>query len=545
MERDLSYPTQSRSVPDNSPPTFSWDMAPSQRQQPWDPSQMLYGADPYSNGEDVAHQDRTIPPLTRASDTGLQFLTYPIVGYGHPMNSSEDDQYQPSHLTGISDLSYPTQSRSVRAALDHSPPTSSCDVAPSQLQQPWDFSQMLYGADQYYDGEDVPPQDRTIPPLTQASDIGHQFLTYPVVGYGHPTNSSEDDQYQPSRLTRISALAPPPETYGTQGYAPRAPPVTSEAESLVASMAHTLNQIYPVENSQYLRADNADASYSPHPIENNGGSPKPPPHDTGPLGIDNIIQIDGPTWTRTAEYGYSNSMNLGGVGGRGLPGTLRTICGFHESQTPLPCDTVPPSEQVFAACSPTAVYPPILPNAADPTTMNVGTRPLPLDYSAPQPGGGDDHGWMGGGYHVSGQAAQPNELWQQQPNSSHSLRSDNIGSPSVHGGSPGASHSGTGPPGSAPVACVVCNPIAPALCGWQDMSGRTCDKSVTCGDLAHHLATFHGIKDIPSRREVECRRCSPPQTLKRKSMLRHYKEAHLNHPRRRTAQLSRQSLSKA
>ncbi|KAI5997438.1 hypothetical protein EDD15DRAFT_343609 [Pisolithus albus] len=285
---DLSYPTQSRSVPavlDNSPTTFSCDVAPLQLLQPWDPSQMLYSADQYSNGEDASPQDRTIPPLTRASDIGHQFLTYPVFGYGHPTSSSEDDQYQPSRLTRISDLSHPTQSDSVPAVLDHSPPTFSCDVAPWQLQQPWDPSQMLYAADQFSDSEDVSPQERTIPPLTQASDIGHQFLTYPVVGYSHPTNLSEDDQYQPSRLTRISALAPPPETYGTQDYAPRAPPVTSKAESLVASMppnarplppsqAHTLNQIYPVENSQYLRVDNADASYSPHPIENNGGSPK-------------------------------------------------------------------------------------------------------------------------------------------------------------------------------------------------------------------------------------------------------------------------------
>ncbi|KAI6022208.1 hypothetical protein BKA83DRAFT_12879 [Pisolithus microcarpus] len=561
MERDLSYPTQSRSVPavsDHSSPSFSWDVARSQLQQPWDPSQMLYGADQYSDSEDVWPEDRTIPPSTRASDVGHQYLTYPAVGYGHPTNLPEDDRYQPSHLTRISDLSYPAQSRSVPAVLDHPPPTFSCDVAPSQLQQPWDRSQMLYAADQYSNGEDVSPQDRTIPPLTQASDIGHQFLTYPVVGYDHPTNSSEDDQYQPSRLTRISALAPPSETYGTQDYAPHAPPVTSEADSLVAFMgylrtpqppngrplpptqSHTLNQIYPAQNSQYPSVDNADASYSPHPVENNGGSSmylpfKPPPHDTGPLGIDDTIQIDGPKWTRTTEYGYANSMNLGGVGGRGLFGTPRTFCGFHESQTSLPYYTVPPSEQVLVACDPTAAYPPIVPNTADQATMNVGTQPLPLDYTAPQAGGGDDRGRMGGNHHVSGPAAQPNELSQQQPYSSHCLRSDNIGGPSVHGGSPGANHSGTGPPGDAPAACVVCNPKAPKHCGWQYIGGGICDSPVTCSDLPHHLATFHGIKDIPSRDNVECRRCSPPQILKRKGMLRHYKEVHLNHQRRRAA----------
>lgn len=444
------------------------------------------------------------------------------------------------------DPSYPTQSRSDPAVSDHSSPSFSLNFG-SQLLQRWYPSQLLYGAAQYSDGEDVPPQNRTIPPLTRASDIGHQFLTYPVLGCGHPMNFSEDDQYHQSRLTRISALVPTPETYGTQDDAPHAPHAAGEVERLVASVppnghplpparAHTLNQICPVWNSQNPGVDDADALYSPHPVESNGGSSmlqfppfKSPPHDARLIAINDTIQTDVPDWTE--EYGHADSIHLGTLGGHCYTRTPRAYCDSHESQTPFPYYIIPPPEHVFTVYGPTLAYPPIAPNTADQTIMNVGTKPLPLDYTAPQPGGGDDRGWAGENYHVSGEASHSNEFWHQQPYSSQCLRPHNIRGPSVHDGSLGASHAGAGPPAGAPVACVACNHPAPEQCGWQDIGSGTCSRSVTCGDLSRHLATFHGIKDIPFDTEIECRWCSPPTTLTRKSMLRHCREVHLNHPR--------------
>ncbi|KAI6137334.1 hypothetical protein F5141DRAFT_80733 [Pisolithus sp. B1] len=433
------------------------------------------------------------------------------------------------------DPSYPTQSCSVPAVLDHSPPSFSWDVAHSLLLQGRDPGQMLYGAECYSDGEDVPPQHRTIPPLTRAPDIGQQFLTHPVLGCGHPVNLSEDCQYYPSRLTRISALAPPQEACGTQGHAPRSLHVADRGESLVGSMppnvhplphtqAYTLNQRCPVWNTQNLGADNADASYSPHPAEKNGETSMLPPfkslpHDTPPRVIDDTIEIDGLKWT--AEYGHANSINLGTPIGHPRSRAL-TFCGPHESQTPLPY-AVPPFGHVLTACGTTPAYPPIAPDIINETIMNVETIPLPLDYTAPQPGGGNDHEWMGGIYHPSGELAP---LSYRRP--------CNVGIPSMHERPPEADHPRVASTMNVPVAYVACDRTAPKLCGWRDINGGTCDMPVTYDTVPHHLRTFHGIEGMAANVEIECRWCSPPKTLRRKHMVKHFREAHLKHPRRKS-----------
>ncbi|KAI6095909.1 hypothetical protein F5141DRAFT_623545 [Pisolithus sp. B1] len=443
------------------------------------------------------------------------------------------------------DPSYPTQSCSVPAVLEHSSPSLSWGVVRSQLLQEWDPSQMLYSAEYYSDSEDVLPPTRTIPPLTRASDIRHQCWTYPVLACGHSVNLSEDGQYYPSRLTRISALAPPQETCRTQGYAPHTLHVTGEVESLVAFMqppnthpfphteAHTLKQMCPLWNSQNLGVENTDASYLPHPVENNGESStlppfKPPPHDTCPLATDDTIRVDGPEWTTD----HANSINLGTLTGH-RESQAPTFHGVHESQTPLPY-MAPPSEHVLPACSPTPAYPQITSNVAEETTMNVGTIPLPLDYTAPQPGGGDDQGWVGGNHHTSGEVAPlpyPNEPCHQQPYSLHCLCPHDTRNSSMHEGSPEADHPHAGSSMNAPVAYVAHDRTAPKLCGWRDVSGGTCDIPVTYDNVPHHLRTFHSIEGIAANVEIECRWCSPPKTLKRKGMVRHCREVHLEHPR--------------
>ncbi|KAI6142150.1 hypothetical protein BKA82DRAFT_336153 [Pisolithus tinctorius] len=82
------YPAQPPDIQialDHPPPSFSRDVASSE--QECELNYMLYGAVPrdFSNGEDVLHQDRTIPPLT-----------------GHPVILAEYDQHFPSHLAQTS-----------------------------------------------------------------------------------------------------------------------------------------------------------------------------------------------------------------------------------------------------------------------------------------------------------------------------------------------------------------------------------------------------------------------------------------------------------
>ncbi|KAI6125576.1 hypothetical protein EDD16DRAFT_423050 [Pisolithus croceorrhizus] len=443
------------------------------------------------------------------------------------------------------DPSYPTQSCSVPAVSDYSWPSLSWDAVHPQLLQEEDPSQMLCSAEYYSDSEDVLPPTRTIPPLTRASEIRHQGWTYPVLACGHPVDFFEDDHYYPSRLTWTSALAPLQETCRTQSYAPHPLHVTGEVESLVASMqpsithslphaeAHTLKQMCPLWNSQDLGVDNAGASYSPQPVENNGGSStlppfKPPPRDTVSLAIDDTIQVDGPKWTTD----HANSINPGTLTGHRESQAL-TFRGVHESQTPFPY-TAPPSGHVLPACSPTLACPQITLNIAEETLMNVGKMSLPPDYTAPQPGGGEDHGWMGGNYHASGEVAPlpySNEPCLHRPYSPHCICPHNTGNPSTHEGSPEADHPRAGSSMSAPAAYVAHDRTAPKLCGWRDVSGGTCNIPVTYDNMPHHLRTFHGIEGIAANVEIECRWCSPPKTLKRKSMVRHCREVHLEHPR--------------
>lgn len=248
-----------------------------------------------------------------------------------------------------------------------------------------------------------------------------------------------------------------------------------------------------------------------------------PPHDARLIAV-NDTESDVRDWT----CGHADSINLGTLRAHCYTRALRTYCGSHELQTPLPHYVIPPPEHVLTVYGPIPAYPQVALNTADQNMMNEGTKPLPLDYTAPQPGGGDDRGWAGGNYHASGEASYSNEFWHQQSYSSQYLRLHSIGGSSVHEGSLGASHSSAGPPAGTPVAC---DHPAPEQCGWQDIGSGTCSRSVTCRDLSCHLATFHGIKGISCNTEIECRWCSPPTTLTRKSMLRHCREVHLNHPR--------------
>ncbi|KAL4079068.1 hypothetical protein J3A83DRAFT_4455320 [Scleroderma citrinum] len=64
-------------------------------------------------------------------------------------------------------------------------------------------------------------------------------------------------------------------------------------------------------------------------------------------------------------------------------------------------------------------------------------------------------------------------------------------------------------------------------CSWRDETGSVCGHWVTSKDCATHLADYHWIKDISSRRKIECKACDPPNTVKRGSILRHFMEVHL------------------
>ncbi|KAL4068725.1 hypothetical protein V8B97DRAFT_1971504 [Scleroderma yunnanense] len=64
-------------------------------------------------------------------------------------------------------------------------------------------------------------------------------------------------------------------------------------------------------------------------------------------------------------------------------------------------------------------------------------------------------------------------------------------------------------------------------CPWRDETGRTCGVWVISARAATHLANHHGIKNIPSHREIKCQACHPIKLMKRESILRHYVEVHI------------------
>ncbi|KAI6117381.1 hypothetical protein EDD16DRAFT_1009755 [Pisolithus croceorrhizus] len=280
----------------------------------------------------------------------------------------------------------------------------------------------------------------------------------------------------------------------------------------------------PDWNVQDIGVNDSITSYRPHLVEGSGRSPtvqssEPPPPDRGSLPVHDTAQVGAPTLT--VEYGLS---------------TLGGHRGYREEQTfdePNELRFLPSGHVPF----PTPTCPPILPNIADETTMNVGTEPLAMYYTAPQPGHEGNHEWVGGNCYGSGNVASlppcPVECWHQQPHSFHVPHHQDIGNLSMHGGSPAANHSNTGPSTNAPAADVPRNHVAGKRCGWRGDGGIECGVLVTYDNLAHHFATFHGVRNIASAVEITCRWCSPGKVIKRVSILRHLREYHLRYRRRK------------
>ncbi|KIM60868.1 hypothetical protein SCLCIDRAFT_1216385 [Scleroderma citrinum Foug A] len=72
-------------------------------------------------------------------------------------------------------------------------------------------------------------------------------------------------------------------------------------------------------------------------------------------------------------------------------------------------------------------------------------------------------------------------------------------------------------------------------CRWRDEDKRVCGQWVTKETCAAHLASVHGIRGIPSDREILCRACCPPRIIKRESILRHFVEVHIGVKRKPTS----------
>ncbi|KAI6018822.1 hypothetical protein EDC04DRAFT_446780 [Pisolithus marmoratus] len=453
-----------------------------------------------------------------------------------------------------SDPSYSTQLFDTHAVLDCSPPLFPGDVACAEQQQWCDPSHTLYDATprRCPDGQDVLRQNL---PLTQGSfPIGDQFLSYPVFGYGCPMIFSEYDRHFQNGLMRASVPAPALGMYGTRDYPPRALYFTNDVENAEASMVHTFDQTCPACNVQDVRGDDPVTPCQTSLVEENGrssimgltsegtisGAKVPssrlPPHDNPYPPINDTVQTGVSIWT--TEYGHANPINPEALGGSRH---CRDVQAFHdtdEQQLPLSYMS-PTSRHVLTGCDETAASPPVVPNVANETAMNEGMKPLPLDYTGPQPGGADDYEWMCGNYHVSSKVAplsHSNEPRHQQSYSSHRSHQHEIGNLSMRGGSPEVDYSHTGTLVNAPGACVLRNltaPKPPKPCGWRDSGDRICGILVTYDNLADHLAEIHSIKDLSSDVEIECRWCLPGKMVKRRNILRHFREKHLGYPRRK------------
>ncbi|KAI6018841.1 hypothetical protein EDC04DRAFT_3144183 [Pisolithus marmoratus] len=399
--------------------------------------------------------------------------------------------------------SYSTQSSNVHVLLEHFPPPFSRGIVCSQKQQECDPYHVPYGAPRYCSvGEDLPRQNRTPPSLSAR----------------RPVTLSEYNRHFRNRLTRAVALAPALGTYGTRDYPRRA----DDVKNAEASMAHTLDQ----------GVGNPVSSWSTQPVGDNGQSSmvpsiKLPPHNADSPPINDTVQIRMPIWI--AEHGHANPINLGTLRGHRQCRNVRTFCDTDEWRLPLPY-MAPPSGHVLTGRDP----PPILPNSANDTAVNMGTKPFPLGCTAPQPGRGDDYQWVNGNYCSSSRvtpSSHPNAPWHQQP--SYRLHHHEIEYLSVRERSPEANHSHTGILVNAPAACKPSNHTAPKHCGWRDNGDRVCDMLVTYDGLARHLAKIHNIKDIASDAKIECRWCFPGKIVSRKNVLRHLREKHLLCPRRK------------
>lgn len=70
-------------------------------------------------------------------------------------------------------------------------------------------------------------------------------------------------------------------------------------------------------------------------------------------------------------------------------------------------------------------------------------------------------------------------------------------------------------------------------CGWQNEDGRQCGTPVTYNDCADHFSAVHGIIGMAADIKVLCRWCpsSVGKKIKRKNILRHFREKHLHCPR--------------
>ncbi|KAI6046959.1 hypothetical protein EDC04DRAFT_2625721 [Pisolithus marmoratus] len=146
---------------------------------------------------------------------------------------------------------------------------------------------------------------------------------------------------------------------------------------------------------------------------------------------------------------------------------------------------------------------------------------------------------MCGNYHVSSKVAplsHSNEPRHQQSYSSHRSHQHEIGNLSMRVGSPEVDYSHTGTLVNAPGARVLRNltaPKPPKPCGWRAGGDKICGILVTYDNLADHLAKIHHIKDMSSDVNIWCRWCLPGQRVKRKNILRHFREKHLGYPRRK------------
>ncbi|KAI6146901.1 hypothetical protein BKA82DRAFT_815679 [Pisolithus tinctorius] len=233
MHSRLSCPTQLPDMhltSDCVPASLSWDVT--SLQQEYDPSNMLYGAEPadYSNGEDVLHQDRTIPPST----------------HNLPIILSE---YFPSHLTRTSALAPAFGT------------FGTCDYA----------LRTLYVADNAKHAEaTMPPYTRSLPP-NQAHTLNQMDPVSGVqnVGLGNPAASYS---IQPAGESEGSLMYTPRTLYVSDDTKYAEATMPPDARPLPHNQAHTLNQMNPVWNVQFTEHGNPVTSHSTHLVDENGGS---------------------------------------------------------------------------------------------------------------------------------------------------------------------------------------------------------------------------------------------------------------------------------